>query len=79
MGTVLAFVVAPTLVFLLLAISPPVQSYPDGGRKICSDVRSSNTSAHCSAAQTLLKGGQIFVKIDFDGTLNAGSYIVKCV
>lgn len=68
MGTFLAIVGTLTIVFLLLAVPATVQSYPDGGRTVCrGDQRSSAT---CSAALALVKGGQIFVKVDFVGTLN---------
>ena len=68
MGTFLTIVGTPTIVFLLLAVLATVQSYPDGGRTVCrGDLRSSAT---CSAALALVKGGQIFVKVDFVGTLN---------
>ena len=71
MGTPLAFAGTPTIVLFLLVVLTSVQSYPDGGRTVCIDVQSSLTTH--SAAQTLLKGGQIFVKVDFEDTLYAGT------
>ena len=55
------------LLFLLLLCVPPALAYPDGGRKVCA-TSSNATDANCSKAQAVLKGGLIFVKLDFNGT-----------
>ena len=56
MATIVAY---SFLLALLILWVPPGQAYPDGGRRICE-----NTS-NCAKEQALLKGGLIFVKLDF--------------
>ena len=55
------------LLSLVILWAPPAQAYPDGGRMVCS-TPSNATNASCLKAQTLLKGGLIFVKLDFNDT-----------
>ena len=60
----MATIVAYSFLLALLTLwVPPGQAYPDGGRRICE-----NTS-NCAKEQALLKGGLIFVKLDFSGTV----------
>lgn len=56
MATIVAY---SFLLALLILWTPPGQAYPDGGRRICE-----NTS-NCAKELALLKGGLIFVKLDF--------------
>ena len=57
-----------SLLILLLLWAPPVQSYPDGGRKVCPRENFNTTAktASCSKSLALQTGGLIFVKLDFD-------------
>ena len=65
--------------FLLLLIlwAPPVQAYPDGGRIVCPTGSSKNV-ANCTKDQTLLKGGLIFVELDFNDT-TGGAFAIRSV
>ena len=61
----MAEVSVSSFLLLLILCAPPVQSYPDGGRVVCGNVLDTH---NCTKAQTLLKDGLIFVKIDFNDT-----------
>ena len=60
------------LLSLVLLWSPTVEAYPDGGRGTFNEF-SDLTDITSSKSQTLLTGGLIFVKLDFNDTVPKGA------
>lgn len=56
-----------SLLILIILWTPPVQSYPDGGRKVCENM---TTGTVCSKDQALLIGSLVLVTLEFNVTLS---------